>query len=263
VLNKTVLIHQLGRIPFIGSVLRWFARLYTEGSVVTIKNGHLAGYKWKRSHKYLTSYWLGTFELPIQNCLARELRPEDVFYDIGANAGFFSLLGSKCVGDKGHVFAFEPLPENIEMIQNQFELNHVTNCTLIKAAVSDRVGETEFCEGPDTSTAHIGSRGKEQTGVYVVKTITLDYFIKAEHPPDFIKMDIEGAEILALQGARELLNKPNSPKFLIEIHGQGNAKEVREIFEKEGYFFYTPDLKEIDSDCMPRHVLALPKKTMK
>lgn len=262
-LDKTVLIHQLGRIPFLGFALRWFARRYPEGSVVTIKNGHLAGYKWRRSHKYLTSYWLGTFELPIQNCLVRELKPGDIFYDIGANAGFFSLLGSKCVGDKGHVFAFEPLPENIETVKSQFELNQVVNCTLVEAAVSDCVGETEFCEGPDTSTAHIRSQENEQGNVSIVKTITLDEFTKTERPPDFVKMDIEGAEVLALQGAYGLLTRPNSPKFLIELHGKDAADKVREIFGKEDYFFYTLDLTRIDSNCMPRHVLALPKKTVK
>jgi len=263
VINKARLIHQLGRFPFLGSILRRLARRYPEGSIVSIKYSHLTGYKWKRSHKYLSSYWVGTFELPVQNCLVRELKQGDVFYDIGANAGFFSLLGSKCVGDRGQVFAFEPLRENIETLKSQLELNQVVNCTIIEAAVSDQVGEIQFCEESETTGGHIKSRESNEGRVNVVKTTTLDEFAKINRPPDFIKMDIEGAEVFALQGAHGLLTKPNPPKFLIELHGESNSKKVREIFEKEGYFLYTPDTTRTDSICMAGHVLALPKKSIK
>ena len=144
--DKARLIRQLGTVPILGSGLRWLARRYPEGSVVTIKNGLLAGCQWKRSHKHVTRYWLGVYEMPVQKCLARELGPGDVFYDIGANAGFFSLLGSKCVGEKGHVFAFEPLPENIGAVRSQVQVNNLTNCTVVEAAVSDSVGHVRFCE---------------------------------------------------------------------------------------------------------------------
>lgn len=262
-MNKARLIYQLGRFPFLGAILRWLARRYPEGSVVRIKNGHLTGYKWKRSHRYVSSYWLGTYELPVQNCLVRELKEGDVFYDIGANAGFFSLLGSKCVGDKGHVFAFEPLRENIENLKSQLELNQAVNCTIVETAVSDQVGEVQFCEGSETTTGHIKSMESNEGRVSVVKTITLDEFTKNNRPSDFIKMDIEGAEVLALQGALGLLTKPNPPKFLIELHGDNNSKKVCEIFEKENCFLYTMGMTKIDSTCMVKHVLALPKKSIK
>lgn len=93
VMNKARLISCLGRVPLVGSTLRWFAQRYPEGSVVTIKNGLLAGYKWKRSHNYVSGYWLGIYELTIQESLAHELQSGDVFYDIGGNAGFELCLG--------------------------------------------------------------------------------------------------------------------------------------------------------------------------
>ncbi len=262
-INKARLIYQLGRFPFLGAILRWLARRYPEGSVVRIKNGHLTGYKWKRSHRYLSSYWMGTFELPVQDCLVRELKPGDIFYDIGANAGFFSLLGSRCVGDRGQVFAFEPLPENIGTLKSQLELNQVVNCTIVETAISDQVGEVQFSEGSETTTGHIKSIESNEGRVNIVKTIALDEFTKTNSPPDFIKMDIEGAEVLALQGARGLLTKANPPKFLIELHGESNAKKVCAIFEKEGYVLYTPSTIRTDSICMARYVLALPKKAIK
>lgn len=257
-LNKAKLLTQLGRIPFIGDCLRRFARLYREGSVVSIKSGYLTGYKWKRSHRYLSGYWLGNYELSIQKCLVRELKPGDIFFDIGANAGFFSLLGSKQVGQKGHVFAFEPLPENLEAVKTQLGVNNVLNCTVVEAAVSDLVGEIGLWEGPDTSTAHIGTRGDKQKGVKSVKSITLNEFVQTAPSPNFIKMDIEGAEIQALRGADLLLSGPNPPRFLIELHGEIAWRQVSRILEQAGYSFYTPERERVLSDSMPHHVLALP-----
>lgn len=258
--DKAAIIHSLGQVPLLGAGLRWVARRYPEGSVVTISNGWLAGYQWRRSHKYVSAYWLGSYELPVQKCLARELRPGDVFYDIGANAGFFSLIGSKCVGEEGHVFAFEPLPENILTIRNQLELNNITNTTVVEAAVSDSVGEVELCEGPDTSTAHIKLPRDNRRPARSVKAISLDKFAINERPPDFIKMDIEGAELRALQGGQKLLNGDNPPKLLIELHGKAIAQDVCSILQRQSYYFCTLELNRIDSIPLPSHVLALPKK---
>lgn len=261
--DKASLIDRLGNIPLLGAVLRWFAHRYPEGSVVTIKNGQLDGYKWKRSHKHVSKYWIGIYELPVQKCLSRELKPGDVFYDIGAGAGFFTLLGSKCVGEKGHVFAFEPMPENIKTISNQLKINNVTNTSLIEAALSDSVGNVELHKGPNLSAASIERWQDNKNQSITVKTTTLDELSMTTRPPDFIKMDIEGAEFLALKGARKLLNSKNPPRLLIELHGKDIAEEVRIFLEKENYCFYTPELKKIDSTPLPLHVLALPMKTHK
>ncbi len=257
-LNKPKLISQLGSIPLAGYCLRKFARLYREGSVVRIKSGYLAGYKWKRSHRYPSSYWLGNYELPIQKCLVRELKPGEIFFDIGANAGFFSLLASKLVGEKGYVFAFEPLAENIEAVKAQLAMNRVLNCTVVEAAISDSVGEVKLWEGPDTSTAHIVDQGYEQKVVKSVKSITLDEFVRTTRSPDFIKMDIEGAEVQALQGADVLLSGPNPPRFLIELHGEADWRQVRKILEHAGYSFHILERDEVLPDYMPFHVLAFP-----
>jgi FkbM family methyltransferase len=262
-LNKARLINQLGCIPFVGYCLRRFARLYREGSVVSIKSGYLAGYKWKRSHRYPSGYWLGSYELPVQKCLVRELKPGEVFFDIGANAGFFSLLARKQVGEKGYVLAFEPLAENVEAIKPQLVLNRVLNCTVVEAAISDFVGEVSLWEGPDTSTAHIGTREYEKRAFKSVKSITLDEFVRTSRPPNFIKLDIEGAEIRALRGAYTLLSGPNPPRFLIELHGETVGQQVGEILEKAGYHLYTLERKRIRSDCMPHHVLAFPSNYVK
>ena len=258
-IGKALLINQVGKVPFLCSGLRWFARRYPEGSGVKIKNGRPAGFQWKRYHRHVSGYWLGTYELPVQECLARELEPGDIFYDIDANSGFFSLLSSKCVGDKGHVFVFEPLPDNIDTIKSQLKLNQVTNTTLIEAAVSDSEGKIKFCESSHASTARIKRPDDNGTAV-TVKTLTIDKFIKTERPPDLIKMDIEGAELKAFKGAKQLSNQ-NPPKLPIELHGQPTVQKVHEMLKEKDYSFYTPELKKINSAPLPKHVLAIPAKT--
>jgi FkbM family methyltransferase len=236
--------------------------MYPEGSVVKIKSGYLAGYKWKRSHLYVNGYWLGIYELAIQQCLIRELRPGDVFYDVGANAGFFSLLGTKSVGEKGHVFAFEPLQENIETARTQFELNKVTNCDLVPMAVSDHEGEVEFCEGKDTSTAHLKRPDTESAVSSIVLTITLDEFAKSRPAPNFIKIDVEGAEIMVLEGARGVLHSAHAPKVLIEFHSDDLANKGCYLFEEAEYRLFTLDRVSVDSGPPPHHTFAIPNRLL-
>lgn len=260
-INKAAAIDYVGRIPLAGNSLRRIARFYREGSVVKIRSGALAGCHWRRSHRYVNGYWLGIYELPIQNCLVRELRPGDVFYDIGANAGFFTLLGSKCVGDQGGVFAFEPLPENISSIRAQLQLNDVPNCTVVEAAVSNRESIVEFSSGNDTSTAHIQSmkQGERAGEVFSVRAVALDQFTEEFPSPDFIKMDIEGAELAALNGARELLGGPRPPKILIEFHSEQLREECVSMLAGFGYSFYSLDGGPLGTKTQTRHALCIPQ----
>src|SRR5688572_25684309 len=104
------LIETLGKVPLLSQALRWYARRHPEGSVVTIKSGEAAGFKWKRHHRYVNGYWLGQYELPLQQALKRELKPGDTFFDVGANAGFFTLIAARLVGPTGKCVAFDPAP---------------------------------------------------------------------------------------------------------------------------------------------------------
>jgi FkbM family methyltransferase len=225
---------------------------------VTIKNGELAGYQWKRSHKYVNGYWLGIYEMPIQECLARELRPGDVFYDIGANAGFFYLLGSRCVDSNGQVFAFEPLAENAQTIRQQLTLNDVTNCTVVEAAVTDHVGQVQFFEGSECSTGHLGREEATRGMKSIVRAITLDAFTKTAPAPNFVKVDVEGAEALLLKGAQHLLKADKPPTFLVEVHGEKLEATTRQILERQGYRIRYLKYREKRPDNAPRHILAFP-----
>lgn len=191
----------------------------------------------------------------------RELRRGDVFYDIGANAGFFSLLGSRCVGPEGRVFAFEPLVEDVRSIRAQLDLNDVSHCIVIEAAVADRSGWIEFCEGAENSTGHVNPRegpGHDVSAIQV-KAVTLDDFVKTFPSPDFIKMDVEGAELLVLRGARSMLAGKRPPNMLIEFHGDRLRHECLFLLADVGYEFRDMAGRRLDAGGEDRHVLCVPQ----
>ena len=97
-----------------GSALRCYANRFEDGGVVRIATGYGAGMKWKRHHKHVNGYWTGQYEFAIQQALSRHLKDGHTFYDVGANAGFFSLVAARLVGPAGQVYSFEPLPENVQ-----------------------------------------------------------------------------------------------------------------------------------------------------
>ena len=236
-LNRSAkIITTLGHIPAVGAVMRWYAGRYEEGSIVRIARGYASGMKWKRHHRYVNGYWTGIYEIDLQQALARELKKGDVFYDLGANAGFFSLLAAKLVGPKGRVFAFEPLPENIESVREQIFVNSLDYCELIPKAVCDRSGTSSFAAAHHVSLGRIdGEDYKAAKQILTVETISLDEFVENHPRPDFIKIDVEGAEADVLIGAGTLLSSKDAPSLLIELHGRDKARKVEAILDSYGY----------------------------
>ena len=257
-MNTPQAITSIGRIPGLGRAARWYAGQYRENSVVTIQHGQAAGLRWRRHHRYVHGYWIGHYELPIQEALRRELKPGDTFFDIGANAGFFTLIGSRLVGASGRCIAFEPSRENCQSIQEQIDLNSLTACSVVSEAISDRVGSSFFSfDEPGSPTARIGpsSRGEQQVPV---KVTTLDGACVRFGRPDFIKMDIEGGEARALKCASHTLLHLR-PGWLIELHGLEAEREVKLLLLEARYAFFDLAGTSLDpGQNLPTHFVARP-----
>jgi FkbM family methyltransferase len=138
-----------------------------------------------------------------------------VVFDVGANAGFFTLLASKLVGSEGAVYAFEPLPRNLGYLQEHIRINDAANVTVLPIAVSDRTGLARF-----ESSGNPAMGGLSERGGLEVQIESLDrlWTAGAITSPCFIKMDIEGGESSALAGAVELLREAR-PVILLSTHG--------------------------------------------
>ncbi len=122
-------------------------------------------------------------------------------YDIGANVGFYTLLASALAGPRGRVVAFEPLPRNLEFLRAHVAMNGMTNVVIRSVALADHPGTRPFDDTPGPSEAHLAARGS-----LTVECATLDALVaKGEiPPPDVIKMDVEGAELLVLRGGEDV-----------------------------------------------------------
>jgi FkbM family methyltransferase len=143
----------------LGRLLRLPLRLLPRNMTVRILQGELRGKKWivgSSDH----GCWLGSYEFEKQILIAKMIKHNTIFFDIGAHVGFYTLLASYLVKDNGLVFAFEPFPRNIEYLEKHLMANGIQNVTLFKAAVSDHTGVATFQEGPSSSMGRISERGK-------------------------------------------------------------------------------------------------------
>ena len=236
-MSSARLIHSIGQLPILGSFFRWWARRYPENSIVTIQHGEAAGLRWLRHHRYVNGYWIGHYELPLQHVLKRELRTGQTFFDVGANAGFFTLVAAKLVGSSGKCVAFEPAPANLECIREQVELNQLAHCQVVAEAVGAQVGESTFSfDLIGSSFGHLG-HGREGDYEIAVPVTTLDVASQRFGAPDFVKMDIEGDETVALPAGKWLLHE-HKPVWLIELHTPQGALEVTRILREAGYHLF-------------------------
>jgi len=206
---------------FIGKLLRFPLRFIPPATTMPILQGKLKGMKWivgSGTH----GCWLGSYEYKERVLFERIVTKASVFFDIGAHSGFYTLLASVLVGPGGKVFAFESLPENVKYLKKHLQLNGISNVTIIEAAVSDACGIGTFESGFDNYVGKISLGGSFQ-----VRTVGLDELIdKAELPsPDYIKIDVEGAEFLVLSGAEQLLKKKH-PAIFLSTHSEEMHQKV-------------------------------------
>lgn len=176
-------------------------------------------------------YWLGTYEYEKQKAFASIVRPGFVVYDIGAHAGFYSLLAAKRSGVEGRVFAFEPLPRNLRCLRRHIALNRVTNVAVVEAAVSDRTGRSAFAEDPSSFLGHLAEHG-----LLEVRTLALDeWAARAGRPdPDCIKIDVEGGELRVLRGGAQLIERSH-PAILLATHGPRVHEACCRFLLERGY----------------------------
>ncbi len=181
--------------------------------VVSILSGPLRGKKWVVGASR-HAYWLGLYEKEKTKHFLGQVRPSQVVYDVGAHVGYYSLLAATRVGPTGHVWAFEPVPQNFAYLKQHMELNHFSNVSLVQSAVADVSGTTQFRMDGSRSTGKLSNAG----GFPVSMTSLDDLLARRDaKPPHVIKIDVEGAELAALQGARKLLRDAH-PKLYIATH---------------------------------------------
>jgi FkbM family methyltransferase len=211
--------------------------------LVEVAGGDLRGAKLHLDLKTEKDYWLGTYETDLQAALRRWVKVGWTAYDLGANIGYITLLLARQVGSSGQVIAVEALPANLARLRTNLNLNDLEQQVQVLAgAISDRSGVVDFLVGPSGGTGKmIGSAGRdlEYSQSLAVNSFTLDELVyQQDYPlPEVIKMDIEGGEVLALAGMRQLLIEAK-PLVLIELHGKQAGQAAWEQLTTAGYVLY-------------------------
>ena len=169
--------------------------------------------------------------------MRRCLRPGMTFYDLGANIGFFSLMGARLVGEQGRVIAFEADPEIAARLREHVHRNGFHCVTVVEKAVWSEATKVFFARvdprtSPDRGLGHVG--GAASASTIEIEAVTLDEFARTSPAPDFIKCDVEGAEVEVFRGAQTLLAEKR-PGILCEIHSEENRRALLEDLKTFGY----------------------------
>lgn len=236
------------RQPLLARALRWYLRTHLRGRTrltalltrhlrplwsvpiriqdcpplfVDLRSGHaqylLQGEPWMHAPR----------EQPEQDAMRRVVAPGDVALDIGANMGIHTVLLAKLVGPLGKLFAFEPNREMLATLRRTVDA--LPNASLHACALSDEAGQSAFFVPADDTKASLADWTDEAIDGIAREEICerrrLDDMVDEGTiaRPDFIKCDVEGAELLVFRGARGVLDRPDAPIMLFEVNAHTAA----------------------------------------
>lgn len=164
-------------------------------------------------------YLKGAHEPGLTKCAREILKPSMTAIDLGAQYGYYTLIFAKLVGEGGRVYSFEPDGKNFRQIENGIAKNGFRNITLIKKAVSDENGIARFFLAEKSTGVHSLYEVAGGGEWHEVEAGRLDDILAERiKPVDFIKMDIEGAELKALRGMPRIIRENPSLKMAVELH---------------------------------------------
>jgi len=232
----------LYRYPALARFLRGSINAAAEEglTVMEVAAGALQGYRVQINMKTEKSRWLGTYEPDLQAALPDFVQKGQVIYDVGANIGYISLMFARYAGAEGQIFAFEALPANLERIRANLALNRVANVQIVHAAVLEKSGEAIFYVhrsiGMGKAAGSAGRHADTYEAEVKVPALSLDDFVylQGNPPPQLVKMDIEGGEVLALPGMMRILAE-HAPTLLLELHGPESEAVAWQILRPAGY----------------------------
>ena len=158
--------------------------------------------------------------------LRATIRPGDVVLDVGAFAGIYAVLAGRWSSPGGRVIAFEPTPSSAALARKHLTFNGASQVELVEAAVSDRSGTTMLFEYDGSGMPYVNSlAGAVDTdaaaNVREVSLVTIDEICgRLGVVPSVVRMDVQGAEVQALRGARETIRKAPRLSLVVEMHPQ-------------------------------------------
>ena len=231
---------EIRKIPLVSDFQRILFRKYFSGKsfLYVINGGPAKGLKIPISLPDDKLIWTGTWEKKVAEKIYSNIKKNKSSYDIGSHRGFMAgimaLAGSKIV------YCFEPNPGNIKHLNELCHLNRKLRLKLLPYAIAEKSGEAEFSLMPESSMGKLSKslfqpEVKRNTSI-MVQVRALDSLLKEGEiePPGFIKIDVEGAELRVLEGARKII-KEYSPNFVVELHSFSLADKCQKFLREYGY----------------------------
>jgi len=197
------------------------------------------------------------FEAREREFLNRFLRPGDVFVDVGANIGLFTLIAAKRVGAEGKVLAFEPTAKSFGRLVDNVQLNEFSNVECLNLALSDSQGYLQLSAGGNGYDAW-NSLGKVALGQPAnserVEVIDWDHVARTRHlsgdSVTMMKIDVEGWEARVLEGGREFFTGPHAPVLQVEFTDDAaeaagsSCNALYEHLQSFGYRMFVYDVEK-------------------
>ncbi|WP_371504447.1 FkbM family methyltransferase [Nitrosopumilus adriaticus] len=180
-----------------------------------------------------------------------EINPGDIVIDVGANIGYYTLIFAQLVGNTGKVIAFEPETKNFEILKKNIAINNLSNVILEQKIVSNTKGKTKLFLADSGIVGHHTNPTKHNTDFIEVDSITLDDYLDENNLSkkiNFLKIDVEGAEIKVLDGAKSILKNQDLKvftEFNREVMEKLNMdpKKFLSILTDNGFKLFLPNYK--------------------
>jgi FkbM family methyltransferase len=205
----------------------------------------------------------GSYEPNVTWAFNELVRPGQTVIDVGANIGFFTMLSASRVGPEGHVLAIEPNPANVRLVEASRRANAFEHVLVLQAAASDRLGL--LCLYPIHSngmTDELKGDLADIVNSFTVPCVEIDRVAPADRKISLIKIDIEGAEGLALRGALKTIDR-DRPKVITEFSPPGlsgasrmEARDFLGLMTSRGYHIQIVEDGRF-RDCGGDHDLVL------
>jgi FkbM family methyltransferase len=236
------------RITALARLFKWqlLSRLRKQPVVHQFtKNSKL--WVWKGLAGATGNIYCGLHEFEDMAFLLHLLRPDDLFIDIGANIGSYTMLASAEAG--ANTIAVEPVPQTFGHLTQNIKLNNIAaKATALNIGLGSKKDNLKFTRGHDTGN-HVAT--EHDTDVTEVKVDTLDNIL-AGQTPLLLKIDVEGFETEVLNGAEKILNSPGLKAIIIELNGAGdrygfNDNDIHQLLFTKGFkvMRYNPFKREL------------------
>jgi FkbM family methyltransferase len=250
------------RAPGIARLQRWLVTRFLSDQpfVHTINVGPASGLRFEVSLPLDKAVWTGIYEPEFISALVEHIKPGDICYDIGGYRGYVS--GVIALAGAAHVFTFEPLPANQRALRRLCELNPQLPIHVIAVALGAADGAASLKVMPDASMGKLANSSfqSEVAGLSEISVTVrkIDSLLQTNEipPPDIIKIDVEGAEVDVLNGARETL-RVSRPRVFLEAHGTALEEACSQQLLSLGYNLRRIE-RDLLSDVAARHLVFLP-----